>query len=146
MSKSDTLENAILALIFNNTAIPGIGDAGGLQPSATAGTLYVALHTGDPTDAGTQASSECTYTSYARVAVARSGAGWTVTGSQAVNAAEVLFPEATGGTETATHFSVGEDATGAGDILYHAPLTASLAIATGIRPRFAAGTLQFNEG
>jgi hypothetical protein len=34
-----------------------------------------------PTDAGSQTSSEATYTSYARVAVARTTGGWTVSGT-----------------------------------------------------------------
>ena len=45
MSKSNSFETAILGLIFNNTDIAGIGDAGGLQNSAAAGSLYVSLHT-----------------------------------------------------------------------------------------------------
>lgn len=58
-----------LKLVFQNAAAAGIGDASGLQPSATAGNLYVSLYT---------AAAECAYTSYARVAVARSSGGWTV--------------------------------------------------------------------
>jgi hypothetical protein len=68
----------ILKLLFQNDAFANVGDAGGLQPSATAGNLYISLHTADPGADGDQTTSECAYTSYARVAVARSGAGWTV--------------------------------------------------------------------
>ena len=93
MSKSNTFENELLLHIFNNSAIALIGDASGLQPSATAGSLYVALHTGDPGEAGTAATSECAYTSYARVAVARSGAGWTVAGNAVTNAIGVRVPQ-----------------------------------------------------
>lgn len=35
MSMSNAFETEILDLIFNNAAIANIGDAGGLQPSAT---------------------------------------------------------------------------------------------------------------
>jgi hypothetical protein len=42
MSKSNTFENDLLQLIFNNVDIADIGDAGGLQNSATAGSLYIA--------------------------------------------------------------------------------------------------------
>lgn len=66
-----------LNLLFKNTTWANIGDATGLVGSSTAGSLYVALHTADPS-AGNQNTSEATYTSYARVAVARSGAGWSV--------------------------------------------------------------------
>ncbi len=45
MSDSNTFENAQLLLIFNNTDITGIGDAGGLRGSASAGSLYLAAYT-----------------------------------------------------------------------------------------------------
>lgn len=85
MSKSNASETALLALLFNNTDFATIGDAGGLQNSATAGSFYISLHTADPGEAGNQTTSEATYGSYARVAVARSGAGWTVSGATVVN-------------------------------------------------------------
>ena len=75
MSKSNACENSLLLLIFNNTDFALVGDAGGLQNSATAGNLYFSLHTADPGEAGDQTTSEITYTSYARVAVARSAHG-----------------------------------------------------------------------
>ena len=75
MSKSNTFENDLLKLIFNNVDIADIGDAGGLQNSAAAGSLYVALHTADPGEAGNATTNETAYTNYARVAVGRSGAG-----------------------------------------------------------------------
>lgn len=86
MSKGNTFENDLLLLIFNNTDAALIGDATGLRGSSTAGSLYVSLHTGDPGEAGNQTTSECAYGSYARVAVARSGSGWTVSGNTVTNA------------------------------------------------------------
>jgi hypothetical protein len=145
MSKSNTWENELLLLCFNNTAAALIGDASGLQPSATAGSLYVALHTADPGEAGTQATSECAYGSYARVAVARSGAGWTVTGNAVTNAALVQFPQCTSGSETATYFSIGTASSGAVKYLYRGALSASLAISSGIQPQFAAGEIDGTE-
>lgn len=145
MSKSNTFENELLLLIFNNTAIALIGDASGLQPSATAGSLYVCLHTADPGEAGTATTSECAYTSYARVAVARSGAGWTVTGNAVTNAALIQFPQCTGGSETATYFSITVSSSGSSKILYSGALSASLAISSGIQPQFGAGELDGTE-
>ena len=145
MSKSNTFENELLLHIFNNSAIALIGDASGLQPSATAGSLYVALHTGDPGEAGTAATSECAYTSYARVAVARSGAGWTVAGNAVTNAALIQFPQCTGGSETATYFSITPSSSGASKILYSGALSASLAVSSGIQPQFGAGELDGTE-
>lgn len=75
MSKGDSWENDLLLLLFNNTNAGLIGDATGLRGSSTAGSLYVSFHTADPGEAGDQATSEAAYTSYGRVAVARSGAG-----------------------------------------------------------------------
>lgn len=145
MSKSNTFENELLLHIFNNSTIPLIGDATGLPAAATAGSLFVALHTADPGETGTQTTSECAYTSYARVAVARSGAGWTVTGNAVTNAALVQFPQCTGGSETATWFSIGTATSGTGKILYRGALSASLAISSGIQPQFAAGEIDGTE-
>ena len=114
MSKSNTFENDLLLLVFNNTDITLIGDAAGLQNSAAAGSLYVSLHTSDPGEAGDQTTNETAYTDYARVAVARSGAGWTVTGNAVANAALVQFPQCGVTGATLTHFGVGTDSSGAG--------------------------------
>jgi hypothetical protein len=145
MSKGNTWETELLQLVFNNTAAALIGDASGLQPSATAGSLYVSLHTGDPGEAGNQTTSECAYTSYARVAVARSGAGWTVSSNTVTNAALIQFPQCTGSSETATHFAIGTASTSTGKILYKGALSASLAISSGIQPQFGAGELDGSE-
>jgi len=142
MSASNSLENSILLLLFNNIAFANIGDAGGLQPSATAGNLYVSLHTGDPEEGGDQTTNECDYTSYARVAVARSGAGWTVTANTVKNAAAITFPKMTGGTEDiATHFGVGTALNGAGVLLFSGELTDPLNINLNITPQISAGDL-----
>lgn len=138
MSASNTLETGILNLIFANLDLANIGDAAGLQNSAAAGSLYIALYTTDPTDADT--GTEATYTSYARVAVARSGAGWTVAADNVSNAAAVTFPSATGGTNTITHFGI-RTAAAAGDLLFSGALTASLAVSSGITPEIAIGGL-----
>lgn len=139
------MENSMLLLFFNNTDFANIGDAGGLQNSAAAGSLYVSLHTGDPGEAGNQSTSEATYTSYARVAVARSGAGWTVSGGAVSNAAAITFPACTGGSNTITHFGIGTDPSGAGTLLYSGALTGSLAVSTGITPQFAIGECDVTE-
>lgn len=145
MSKSNDLENSLLLLLFNNTAFADVGDASGLQPSSTAGSFYVSLHTADPGEAGSQTTNEATYTSYARVAVARTSGGWTVSANSVSNTADVDFPEATGGSNTITHFGIGTDTSGAGTLLYSGALTASLAVSSGITPSFTAGNLTVTE-
>jgi hypothetical protein len=141
MSATNAFETALLNLIFLNTDIANIGDASGLQNSAVAGSLYVSLHTGDPGEAGSQTTNEANYTSYARVAVARSGSGWAVSGNTADNVAAIEFPACTGGSNTITHFGIGTDSSGAGTLLFSGALTASLAVSNGITPSFAIGAL-----
>lgn len=145
MSKGNTFENDLLLLIFNNTDAANIGDATGLRGSSTAGSLYVSLHTGDVAEGGSQTTNEATYTSYARVAVARSGSGWTVSANAVANASAITFPAATGGSNTITHFAVGTSSSGAGKVLYKGALTASLAVSSGITPQFPAGELDITE-
>jgi len=144
MSMTNAAETALLNLYFTNTDHANVGDAAGLQNSATAGSFYISLHTGDPGEAGNQTTSEATYTSYARVAVARSGAGWTVSGNNASNAAAINFPACTGGTNTITHFGIGSDLSGTGNLFFKGALSASLAVSSGITPSFAIGELDVN--
>lgn len=141
MSASDAFENALLKNILQNVAIANVGDATGLPGSATAGSLWAELHTADPGEAGNQSTNEVNYTGYARVPVVRSAAGWTVVGGAFSNAAIITFGKATAGSSTATHFSIGTSASGAGMILLSGALTASLTIASPITPSFAIGDL-----
>ncbi len=145
MSKGNTFENDLLSLILNNVNCPLVGDATGLRGSTAAGNLHVSLHTADPGEAGSQTTSEANYIGYARVAVSRAGAGWTVTNGVATNAGAINFPAATGGSNTITHFAVGTDPTGAGKVLYKGALTSSLAVSNGITPSFAIGQLAISE-
>ena len=144
MSATNAFETALLTLYFNNTDHANIGDAAGIQNSATAGSFYISLHTADPGETGTQTTSEATYTSYARVAVARSGAGWTISGANVSNAAAVNFPAATGGTNSITHFGIGSDLSGAGNLFFKGALDNPLAVSSGITPSFAIGELDVN--
>lgn len=145
MSKGNTFENDLLQLLFNNVDIADIGDASGIQNSATAGSLYVALHTADPGEAGTAATSEATYTNYARVAVARTVGGWTVSGATATNAAQITFPQCGASGNTITYVSITTAASGTSKILYSGALNSSLAVALNITPLFAASGLTVTE-
>jgi hypothetical protein len=144
MSLSNASENDLWLLLFNNTAWANVGNAGGLLPSSAPGSFFIGLHTADPGEAGTQTTSEATYTGYARVAVARSSAGWTVSGSaptQVANTSAINFAACTGGSNTITHVSIGRDSSGSGEIIASQALTASLAVSNGIIPSFAIGAL-----
>lgn len=135
MSKTNTFENTLLLHIFNNSNIALIGDATGVRGSTTAGSLYVSLHTGDPGEAGDQTTSEIGYTSYARVAVARSAGGWTVTGNSVSPTSTIGFPAGTGGSGTATFAGIGTDASGAGSLLYKGALSPTIVCGNGVTPQ-----------
>jgi len=111
----------------------------------TQSNLYLALHTADPGESGSQNTSEANYTGYARVAVAKDSTGWTINGNQASNAALIQFPQCTGGSNTITHVSIGTSSTGAGQILYSGALNASLNVSNLIQPQFAIGALVVEE-
>jgi hypothetical protein len=145
MSKSNTWETGLLNLLFKNTDFTLVGDAGGLRGSATAGSLYLSLHTSDPGEAGAQNTNETSYTGYARKAVTR-GAGFTVTNDVVVPAADQDFGECTASPGAAiTHLGIGTDSSGAGKLLYYGALTPSITMAVGTIPRVKA-TSSVTEG
>lgn len=121
--------NSLLQLIFNNASSPN------WQLLVAATSLYVSLHTASPTATGDQTSNEAAYTGYARVAIARSSSGWTVTGNQVVPAANIVFPLATGGNETETYFGIGLSATGAGHLMYFGALNPTIVVSNGVIPQ-----------
>lgn len=141
MSKTNTWETGLLELLFTNTTFSGVGDATGLPGAATAGSLYFSLHTADPGETGDQTTNEVTYTSYARVAVARSGSGWTVTGDAVAVDANVTFPAGTGGSGTATHWGLGSASSGAGKLLYKGSISPTIVTGNGVTPQLTAGTV-----
>lgn len=144
MSMTNAAETALLTLLFNNTAWANIGDASGLQPSSSAGSFHVSLHTASPGETGNQTTSEISYTSYARVAVARSSSGWTISGNNASNTSAINFPTATGGSGTATNVGIGTASTGSGNLILYTTSGNSLAISSGITPQIPAGDLDVN--
>jgi hypothetical protein len=132
MSKGNTFETDLLALIFNADAIANLADNAASAPLTN---LQVGLHTGDPGEAGDQTTSEAAYTSYARVAVARTTGGWTVGSGSCSPVADIEFPEATGGSETETHFHVGTASSSTGKILYSGTVTPNLVVSSGVTPK-----------
>lgn len=138
MSKGNTFENDLLKLIFNAVAIDGLADNDATGPNTD---LFAALHTADPGEAGAQNTSEAAYAGYARVAVARTVAGWTVTANSVSPAQNIDFPASTAAGATLTHFSVGLASAGAGKILYKGALTPTIAISqAGVIPRLTTAT------
>lgn len=105
------------------------------------GPTYIALHTADTGADGTQDTNEVAYTGYARQLV--NPADWAVSGATFENELAIEFPEVTGvtGSPVATHFTIGNAASGAGKVLLRGKLTNPLPITVGQEPRFKAGFL-----
>lgn len=129
--KSNAFETDLLELIFNATTINNLANNASASPATN---LYVSLHTGDPGEAGTQSTNECNYTGYARIAVARTAGGWTVSGNSVSPAANITFPECTGGSNTVTHWAIGLDITGTGYLIYAGTVTPNISVVSGVTP------------
>jgi hypothetical protein len=119
---SNYLENALINVTLRATSYTA--------PAA----VYVGLYTSDPTDANT--GTEVSGGSYARQA-ATFGAP---SNGASVTSADISFPQA--GASWGTIGWIGIlDASSAGNLLYHSPLTASKTIDTGDIFKIAAGSL-----
>ena len=130
-SKSDYLENKVLDHVL------GGGDY--TRPI----TVYVALYTVAPTDAG--GGTEVTGGSYARVAVTNNVTNWPAASAGAKsNGTEITFAEATASWGTVVAFAILDAAT-LGNFLYWATLTTSKAIGIGDTAKFAVGDLDVTE-
>jgi len=140
-AKSDTWENSILGILFNATSLAGV-----LENVTTAAitSLSVQLHTSSPGEAGSSGlkTNEADYTGYARVGVERSSSGWTITANSVSPSTNVTFPQATGGTNTITHFSVGNTTTLAstGVMFYYGTVTPNISVSSGVTPRLTTAT------
>lgn len=137
MAIATSFRSPIASLIYLAAAIANIADNAASSPITN---IYISLHESDPS-AGNQTTGEGNYTSYARQAVARSGSGWDDTAGVIDNDAEIAFPACTGGSDTISHALTGRDVSGTGLAFVGGALTASLAVSTGIQPKFAAGAL-----
>jgi hypothetical protein len=137
MSKGDTFENDLLKLIYNATPIANLADNAATSPIAS---IWVALHTADPGEAGTQTTNEIAYTGYGRAVIARTSGGWTVTGNSVSPVANIDFAAGTGGSGTATHFSTGAALTGASKIFHSGTVTPNIVCGAAITPRLTTAT------
>jgi hypothetical protein len=135
---NNTFGNSLALLVFNGTAITNVALNATVSPLTN---LFVSLHTADPTAGGTQSSSEATYTGYARVSVARTSAGWTVTGMVITPTANINFPIGTGGSGTATFLGIGFASSGAGtELMYSGPVSPGIVMGNGITPQLTTAT------
>jgi hypothetical protein len=130
-SKSDFLENELLDHVLGNASY-----------SAPA-TVYLALFTAAPTDAG--GGTEVTGGSYARKAVTNNATNFPAAagGSKSLNV-DTEFITATASWGTCVAFGI-FDAVSGGNLLYWADLTTSRTINNGDIGKFAAGALTVTE-
>lgn len=111
--------NDFLLAIFNAVAIANLLDNAASSPLTH---LQLSLHTDDPGPGGNQTANEATYTGYARIALLRTSAGFTVSSRQVVNAILAAFPICTAGTNSIRWCAVGTAASGAGKVIARAPV------------------------
>lgn len=130
-SKSDYLENELLDHC--------LGGADWARPA----TVYVALYTVAPTDAG--GGTEVSGGSYVRKAVTNNVTNFpAASGGAKSNGTEIIFVEATASWGTVVAFGI-FDAETVGNLLYWADLTTSKAIGSGDTAKFAVGDLDLTE-
>lgn len=128
MSKSDYAENKVLDLLNGKTAF-------------TLPTVYVALFTAAPSDAG--GGTEVSGGSYARKATV--AADWNAaSGGSTSNANAITFATATGAWGTVTHWAT-FDASSGGNMLRWGALAVSKVPTSGDVTAFAPGTLVETE-
>lgn len=123
----------IIKLIFQATAWALVADNAASTPL---GTLYLTLHTASPSG-GTQSTSAAGYTSYIYKGVTRvSGAGGFTQSTNTCALTDLTsFAAATGGSETETHFGVGQSSSGAGILIIWGTVTPNIAVASGVTPQ-----------
>lgn len=128
-SKTNYLEAALINHLLRNNAYTSVA------------TVYLALFTDDPTDAGT--GTEVSGGSYIRKSIAFSAASArTIT-----NSADVTFTQASAPWGTVSHYGI-MDAESAGNMLFHGDFTASKVIGTGDTAKVLAGEvdIEFSAG
>lgn len=130
-SKSDYLENKVLDGVLGGPAL------------SLAATVYVALFTVAPSDAG--GGTEVTGGSYARVAVTNNATNFpAAAGGSKSNGTEITFVEATASWGTIVASAVFDAASG-GNMLLHGTVTTPKAIESGDTARFPAGSIVYTE-
>lgn len=133
--KGSTFAAEVLAQLFQGqpAAVLGLSSAG------TAGNLWMALHTADPTGLDQTGNELSTSIGYTRVATTRSTNGWVASGTTLPTmtlAAPATFPYVTGtGTYGATFMSIGSSSAGAGQIFYTGPLNPAFSLSMGWAPQ-----------
>lgn len=137
--KSLVFSGQMLSLIFNGTTIPNIAQNATSSPLTN---FFAALHTGDPTASGNQATNEVNYTGYARLVIPRNTSGWTQSGNQVNPTANLIWPTCTGAAgQIITFLSIGIASSGATTFLYAVPVSPPVTVTVGLPPTFTTASL-----
>jgi hypothetical protein len=131
---SDYLEVAMLNHVLRNTAFTTPGTS-----------IYVSLHTADPTDAGTGTEVSATGTAYARQQVS----AWDApsTNSHTHNTNAIAWSTATGaGFGHVTHIGIWDGNTGSDNLLFYGELTTHKDVVAGVTFSIAAGAITVTLG
>lgn len=143
MPKATNFCDDILDLILRGTAIADLAENDTTSPNTS---VYLSLHVGNPGIGGSQLTNEATYTSYARLAINRTGTGWAAaSGGATSNSALAQFVECSGGSSAVDYVAIGTDSSGAGRVLWAGALSAARTISSGIQPQFAIAALTVTE-
>ncbi len=139
VTSSSEYASNLLKLVFTQVGYANIADNASSSPFTN---LYVSLHTASPAANGNQTMFEAAYGAYARVAVARTTTGWTVTNNTVVPAATIIFPAATSGAETELFFGIGTNSTvsNAGHLLYFGSISPTIVVSNGVTPELTTGS------
>lgn len=130
-SKSNFLEDEILDHVLGNAAY------------TAPATVYIALYTAAPTDAG--GGTEVSGGSYVRLSVTNNATNWPASsGGAKANGTDFTFATATANWGTVAAFGI-FDAVTAGNLLYWADLAVSKAVNSGDTAKFATGDLDVTE-
>lgn len=125
-AKSNYLEGKLIEHVLRNVSYT--------SPS----TVYLSLHTADPTEAGSGA--EVSGNNYSRQAIAFDAHS----NGACANSDIETFTASGGSFGTVTHFGI-FDASSSGNLLYYGALTASKVVADGDSLKFAAGSITITE-
>jgi hypothetical protein len=136
--KATYLADAVLGLLFRSA------------PFTKPGTLYIALHTADPTATGNVGELAIGVGGYARAPVTVGDASFSAPASAGAerfvaNTGVLTFGTATAALGTVTHYSI-KDAATAGNTLYYGALSAARTIANGDPIQVPAGGITIREG
>lgn len=138
MAWCTAIATKILNLLLNNI---DFDVAPLILGSVSDGSVYVSLHTGALSAGSDQTTLEVPATGgYARLAVARTGALWTVTGNVANPASILSWSQLTGGASSATHAAIGTAASGAGVVIVSGAIDNPIPIQAGVTPQLGTST------